>query len=284
MSSAEATAARLRALLTRARHTVAFTGAGISTESGIPDYRSDAGRARRRDRARHSFRAYVGSPEVRAEAWRARAALWRDPPRPNAGHRALVRLERAGRLAGIVTQNVDGLHRDAGSHRVVELHGSTRIVACIGDTPRSGTPDGCGLRLCHTWALERLAEGATDPACPCCGGLLKTTSVSFGQNLWPGTLEAARDLLDGADLVLIIGTSLAVAPAAGLPRAAAHDGADLVIIDPQPTPLDEAATLVIRARAGAVLEAVANDDAPPPASGSAVATAATTTTAGLERT
>ncbi|MFO8074911.1 MAG: Sir2 family NAD-dependent protein deacetylase [Egibacteraceae bacterium] len=240
-------------LLADARAGVAFTGAGVSTESGIPDFRSSEGLWTREDPRDLSFRRYVASAALREEAWRRRYALWQDPPRPNLGHLALADLEAAGHLAGVVTQNVDGLHGEAGSATVVELHGSTRRVACIGDAPRAGTPQGCGFSASHTWAFARLEAGEADPRCPDCGGIVKTTTVSFGQNLWPGVLEEATALLDRADLVLVVGSSLAVEPAASLPRRAQRAGVPLAIVNAEPTPLDDVAEVCVRARAGGVL-------------------------------
>lgn len=248
---------RLGDALADARAGVAFTGAGISTESGIPDFRSRDGlwtRYRPRD---FSFSRYVASPEVRARAWRHRRELWSRPPRPNPGHLALADLERAGRLAGVVTQNVDGLHQAAGSRRVVELHGSSRFVICIGTRPRAGTPAGCGFRAGNDWAFTRLEAGEPDPACPDCGGLVKSAVVSFGQNLFPGVLDEAVGLVRSADLVVAVGSSLRVRPAAGLPAAAARAGVPLVILNDEPTPLDDVADLVVRGRAGRVLPAAA---------------------------
>ncbi len=244
-------------LLADARAGVAFTGAGISTESGIPDFRSPDGLWTREDPRDFSFRRYVASPALREQAWRRRHALWQDPPRPNLGHFALADLEAEGHLAGIVTQNVDGLHQDAGSRTVVELHGSTRRVTCIGTAPRAGTPQGCGFTASHAWAFARLDAGEADPRCPSCGGIVKTTTVSFGQNLWPGVLEEASALVERADVVLVIGSSLSVEPAASLPRRAHRAGVPLAIVNAEPTPLDDLAEVRVRARAGGVLADVA---------------------------
>ncbi len=244
-------------LLADARAGVAFTGAGISTESGIPDFRSPDGLWAREDPRDFSFRRYVASPALREQAWRRRHALWQAPPRPNLGHRALADLEADGHLAGIVTQNVDGLHQDAGSRTVIELHGSTRRVVCIGNAPRAGTPQGCGFAASHTWALARVEAGEADPRCPRCDGIVKTTTVSFGQNLWPGVLEEATALLERADLVLVVGSSLSVEPAASLPRRAQRTGVPLAVVNDEPTPLDDVADVSVRARAGGVLADVA---------------------------
>ncbi len=243
----------LAALLATAARVVAFTGAGISTESGIPDFRSPGGVWTRYDPRDFTFAKYVASAEVRARAWRMRREFWQADPQPNAAHRALADLEAAGRLRGVVTQNIDGLHQAAGSTTVVELHGTSRQVMCIGHAPRVGTPDGCGFRSGYRWAFDHIDDGETDPRCPQCGGIVKSATVSFGQNLFPGVLDAAAALLGDADLVLAVGSSLQVYPAAGLPASAAATGTPLAIINDEATPLDALASLVVRGRAGAVL-------------------------------
>ncbi len=245
--------------LSAAASVVAFTGAGISTESGIPDFRSPGGVWTRYDPREFTFARFVSSAEVRAKAWGMRREFWATEPRPNAAHLALARLEAAGRCLGVVTQNIDGLHQAAGSQTVVELHGTSRTVMCLGHAPsasnswRHGTPDGCGWTADTTWAFDRVDAGETDPRCPACGGLVKSATVSFGQNLFPGVLEAAAQLIGEADLVLAIGSSLQVYPAAGLPEQAALRGIPLVIVNDEPTPLDALAVEVIRGRAGEVL-------------------------------
>lgn len=247
--------AALARLLADTRAGVAFTGAGVSTESGIPDFRSPGGVWTRYDPRDFTFSKYVRSPEVRRRAWAMRRELWADDPRPNPAHTALADMEAEGRLAGVVTQNIDGLHQVAGSRRVVELHGTSREVLCIGATPRCGTPDGCGFRASTASAFTRLEAGEEDPPCPTCGGLLKSATVSFGQNLFPGVLEEAEGLVRAADLVLAVGSSLSVQPAASLPAAAALAGTPLAIVNDEPTPLDHLATVVVRGRAGVVLPA-----------------------------
>lgn len=249
----------LARLLGSASAVVAFTGAGISTESGIPDFRSPGGVWTRYDPRDFTFSRYVRSPEVRVRAWSMRRELWAEDPQPNAAHLALARLERAGRLAGVITQNIDGLHQAAGSCRVIELHGTSREVMCIGAAPRMGTPDGCGFRAPTTWAFARVDGGEEDPGCPDCGGLVKSATVSFGQNLFAGSLDAAAELLARADLVLAIGSSLQVHPAAGLPAAAARSGIPLVICNDEATPLDGLATLVVRGRAGSTVPAAVDE-------------------------
>ena len=243
----------LSELVAAARNAVAFTGAGVSTESGIPDFCSPGGIWTRYDPRDFTFSRYLASAEVRARAWRMRREFWAAAPQPNAAHTALARWEDGGSLAGVVTQNIDGLHQEAGSRRVVQLHGTSREVLCIGTRPRAGTPDGCGFRAGLKWAFEALDLGVTDPCCPRCGGIVKSATVSFGQNLFPGVLQEAERLLATADLVVAIGSSLQVYPAAGLPAAAARAGAPLAIVNDEPTPLDAVAALVVRGRAGQVL-------------------------------
>jgi NAD-dependent deacetylase len=244
--------ADLVSLLADASCVVAFTGAGVSTESGIPDFRSPGGIWTRFDPRDFTFERYVASADVRARSWQMRREFFEDPAEPNAAHLALARLEAAGRSLGVVTQNIDGLHQQAGSRRVVELHGTAHEVMCIGHAPANGTPEGCGFSAPFDWVDERL-DVDPDPVCPDCGGLVKSSTVSFEQVLFPGVVEEAYDLVAQADLLLAMGSSLQVYPAAGLPEAAMAHGARLVIINIEPTPLDDLATLVVHDRAGEVL-------------------------------
>jgi NAD-dependent deacetylase len=234
---------------------VAFTGAGISTESGIPDFRSPGGVWTRYDPRDFTFDRYVESPEVRASSWAMRREFFATDVAPNPGHRALALLEQSGRSLGVVTQNIDGLHQLAGSVNVIELHGTAREVMCLGRAPAHGMPAGCGFRAPYTWAFERLDSGESDPACPSCGGLVKSATVSFGQMLFPGVVEAAASLVEQSDLLLAIGSSLQVYPAADLPVAAVRAGASLAIVNDEATPFDAYADLVVRGRAGEVLPA-----------------------------
>ena len=240
-------------LLERSERVVAFTGAGVSTESGIPDFRSPGGVWTRYDPRNFEFDRYVDDPEVRRLSWEMRREFFAAPVEPNPAHVALARLEQAGRCLGVITQNIDGLHQQAGSRHVVELHGTAREVMCIGHAPTAGTPDGCGWRAPHTWAFERLDGGDDDPACPQCGGLVKSATVSFGQMLVPGVVEEATRLARECDLLLAIGSSLQVYPAAGLPLEAVSSGAALAIVNDEPTPFDGHASVVVRGRAGEVL-------------------------------
>jgi NAD-dependent deacetylase len=240
-------------LLADASRVVAFTGAGISTESGIPDFRSPGGVWTRYDPVDFTFGRYVDSADVRARSWQMRRELLADEWRPNAGHLALARLEQAGRSLGVVTQNIDGLHQAAGSRRVVEIHGTAREVMCIGHDPRDGVPEGCGFRAPAQWAFDRVDAGDPDPLCPLCGGLVKSAVVSFEQALFPRAVEDALALARETDLLVAVGSSLVVYPAAELPLVALRNGARLAIVNDEPTPYDELADLVVRGRAGEVL-------------------------------
>lgn len=242
----------LRDLLLPARRVVVFTGAGVSTESGIPDFRSPGGVWTRYDPRDFTFDRYIESADVRARAWAMRREFFATPVEPNAAHTAIAGLERAGRCAGVITQNIDGLHQLAGSTNVLEIHGTAREVMCIGTSSR-GALDGCGFRAAYTWPFERIDAGDPDPGCPQCGGLIKSATVSFGQRLDTDVLLAAGELVDGADLMVTVGSSLQVYPAADLPAAAARAGIPLAIVNNEPTPLDDRADVVVRGQAGQVL-------------------------------
>lgn len=243
----------LAELVGRSERLVAFTGAGVSTESGIPDFRSPGGVWTRYDPRNFEFDRYVEDPDVRALSWEMRREFFAAGAVPNPAHRALAYLEAAGRSLGVITQNIDGLHQDAGSRTVVELHGTAREVGCIGHRPRRGMPDGCGWSAPHTWAFERVDGGDTDPACPECGGLVKSATVSFGQVLRPEVVKAAERMVQEADLLLVVGSSLQVYPAAGLPLLAVESDTRLAIVNSEETPFDRHADVVVRGRAGEVL-------------------------------
>jgi NAD-dependent deacetylase len=217
-----------------------LTGAGISTASGIPDFRGPEGVWTKNPAAEAMFDIdeYVASPEVRVAAWKHRLAVPVWTVAPNAGHLALVELERQGRLAGLITQNVDGLHQKAGSspELVHELHGTVRYVDCLQ----------CGRRIPMADVLPRLESGDEDPTCEVCGGILKSATVSFGQSLDSAVLDRAVAATKAADLFLAVGTSLQVYPAAGLCDLALNAGKPLIILNAQPTPYDERATTVLR--------------------------------------
>jgi NAD-dependent deacetylase len=239
-------------LIAEAERVVGFTGAGVSTESGIPDFRSPGGVWTRYDPRSFELDRFVADPEVRRLSWEMRREFFAHPAEPNPAHRAFARLEQIGRSPGVITQNIDGLHQRAGSKNVVELHGTAREVMCIGH-PVDGMVDGCGWRAPFTWAFERVDADDVDPHCPRCGRLVKSATVSFGQLLFPGVVEQATELVRSADLLLVAGSSLQVYPAAALPMTAVEAGARLVIVNDEPTPFDGLADLVVRGRAGEVL-------------------------------
>ena len=228
------------------RRAVAFTGAGMSTESGIPDFRSPGGIWSQSQPV--LFDEFLRSAEARREYWRQKSVAHADfaAARPNAGHEVLARWENAGRLRGVITQNIDGLHQDAGSRAVLELHGTARGIACLG----------CEARFEPGPMVEAFLATGDVPPCPECGGLLKHATVSFGQSLPEEVLAAALDWTRRCDLFLAMGSSLVVEPAAGLPRLAAGSGARLVIINRDPTDQDRSATLVFHASIGETLSAV----------------------------
>jgi NAD-dependent deacetylase len=250
---ADEQATRAADLLARARRVTVLTGAGVSTDSGIPDFRGPQGVWTRDPAAERlsSLQAYVEDPEVRREAWRRRAAhpVW--AARPGPAHAALVDLERSGRLLALLTQNIDELHQAAGSSPdlVVELHGTLHHVGCLS----------CGARAPMAEALARVAAGEDDPPCPHCGGLLKSATISFGQELDAGVLQRARRAALEADVLLAVGTSLGVHPAAGVVDLAAAAGAAVVIVNGEPTPYDPVADVVLRGGVGDVLPRLVRD-------------------------
>ncbi|WP_329234365.1 Sir2 family NAD-dependent protein deacetylase [Actinoallomurus sp. NBC_01490] len=224
-----------------------LTGAGISTDSGIPDFRGPQGVWTKDPQAAamSAIDVYVADPAVRRRAWRSR----RDHPawgaEPNAGHRALVDLERAGRLRAIVTQNIDGLHQKAGSDPdlVIEVHGTMLEAECLM----------CGRRTPMPEVLARIDQGEEDPPCPECGGIQKSATISFGQALKPEVFAAAERAARECDVFLAVGSSLGVQPAAGLCVEAVESGARLVIVNAQETPYDRLADAIVREPIGTVL-------------------------------
>ena len=234
-----------------ARRVMALTGAGISTESGIPDFRGPNGVWTRNPAAEKlsNLSLYMGDRQVRVESWRQRLdhPAWKATP--NAGHLALAELERRGKLQCLVTQNIDGLHLDAGSSptTTIEIHGTMREVVCMS----------CGERAPMQRALDRVRAGEEDPACRGCGGILKSATISFGQSLVPEDLERAQVEAGRCDVFLAVGTSLGVYPAAALPAIALHFGARLVIVNGEPTPFDAKADAVFREPIGTVLPRLA---------------------------
>ena len=229
--------------LAGAREVLVFSGAGISTESGIPDFRGPNGIWRTRDPARYTIQSFLADPEVRRETWRNRADSPIDSARPNAGHRAVVDLERAGLVRTVVTQNIDGLHQEAGSTDVIELHGTTRRAGCLD----------CGVRLPIDVVLDRVREGDDDPHCEHCGGLLKSATISFGQALVEADVDRAMEVAERCDVCLAVGSTLSVWPAAGVPAHVARRGAPLVIANEGGTDLDPMAAAIISGRAGDIV-------------------------------
>ncbi|WP_243710982.1 Sir2 family NAD-dependent protein deacetylase [Actinomadura sp. KC216] len=228
-----------------------LTGAGISTDSGIPDFRGPQGVWTKDPAAAATatIDAYVGAKEVRRRVWRSR----RDSPvwdaEPNAAHAALVELERAGRLRALITQNIDGLHQRAGTSagKIIEIHGSLREAVCLS----------CDLRTPMPEILARIDAGEDDPPCAACGGIQKSATISFGQVLDRDVLDAAVTAARSCDLFLAVGTSLTVQPAAGLCLEAVDHGARLVIINAEETPYDELADAVLRQPIGEALPRLA---------------------------
>lgn len=229
---------------------VVLTGAGISTESGIPDFRGPQGVWTRDPKAEKlsNIHYYMSDPEVRKLAWQGRASHPAWTAVPNAGHRALVELERLGKLHALVTQNIDGLHQRAGnsSDRVIEVHGTVHHVVCMR----------CGWRGPMQDVLERLDAGEEDPPCLECGGILKSATISFGQALVPEGIDRALQVATEADVFMAIGTSLQVYPIAGLVPLASKAGARVIIVNAQPTPFDHVADAVFSRPIGEILPVI----------------------------
>jgi NAD-dependent deacetylase len=224
-----------------------LTGAGVSTDSGIPDFRGPQGVWTRDPTAERlaTLETYLEEPAVRRRAWQNRVSspVW--AAKPNAGHEALVELERQGKLDTLITQNTDGLHQLAGSDPalVVEIHGTMRDIVCTA----------CGDRGPAESTLDRVRQGEDDPACLHCGGILKSATISFGQSLDPDTILRAEMAARSCDVFLAVGTSLSVYPAAGLVPSAHESGARVVIVNAEPTPFDDLAAAVVHGPISAVL-------------------------------
>jgi NAD-dependent deacetylase len=238
--------ARLRELVEQASVVVPFTGAGISTECGIPDFRSPGGIWTKMRPI--EFSDFLASQEMRDESWRRRFAMQDQfgGAKPGRGHRALASLYRAGKVPGVITQNIDNLHQASGiaADHVVELHGNTTYASCLD----------CGKRYELAWVRERFtASGGKSPDCLHCEGYIKTATVSFGQSMPEAAMRRAQALTESSDLFISIGSSLVVWPAAGFPLAAKRNGARLVIINRDETEFDEMADLVVHDDIGAVL-------------------------------
>jgi NAD-dependent deacetylase len=240
----------VRAWVEDASRIVALTGAGISTESGIPDFRGPQGVWTKNPKAERlsNIHSYLSDASVRREAWQGRLNHPAWQAGPNAGHRALVDLERRGKLHALITQNIDGLHQQAGSSpdKVIEVHGTMRDVMCMA----------CGWRGPMQPVLDRVRAGEEDPPCEGCGGILKSATISFGQALVPSVIARAMRAAGQADLLLAIGTSLQVYPVAGAVPAALEAGVRVVIVNAEPTPFDEMVDAVLRQSIGEVLPAL----------------------------
>jgi len=224
-----------------------LTGAGISTDSGIPDFRGPQGVWTKNPKSEKlsDIRYYMADPEVRREAWKSRLEHPAFRAKPNAGHLALAALEKRDKLHALITQNIDGLHQMAGNSpdKVIEVHGTVRDVMCMV----------CGMTEPMNKALNRVRAGEADPPCRDCGGILKSATISFGQSLVPEVIERAMNAAGAADLFFAIGTSLQVYPIAGALPAARAGGAKIVILNAQPTPFDEMADAVSRDPIGTIL-------------------------------
>jgi NAD-dependent deacetylase len=246
MLSIEAEVREIAHLLSSARSTVVLTGAGISTESGIPDFRSPGG-VWSKYRTVY-FDEYLASADGRYEYWRQKCEMHREfgPAQPNSGHQVLAHWEAAGRIRGVITQNIDGLHQLAGSQRVLELHGTARQAACLDCSAHFDIEPFVAQFLAH----DRV------PDCPQCGGRLKHATISFGQMLQPDVIMEATRWSRDADLMFAIGSSLVVTPAADLPRISKQHRGRLVIINRDPTPLDPLADARLYGSIGDSLAAI----------------------------
>ena len=244
--------AELARMITRARRAVVFTGAGISTESGIPDFRSPGGIWTRM--APIDFADFLASEEARRETWRRRFAMdetFRDA-RPNRGHRAVAELVRHGTATAVITQNIDGLHQASGiaDDQVIELHGNSTYARCLD----------CAARYELEPVRTAFERDRTAPLCDACGGFVKTATISFGQAMPAEAMRRAEIETLAADLFIVAGSSLVVYPAAGFPELAKRNGATLVIVNREPTALEPIADLVLNRAIGETLGAAAGVD------------------------
>lgn len=240
----------VRGWIDRAERIVVLTGAGISTDSGIPDFRGPQGVWTRNPDAEKAadISYYVNDPEIRRRSWQTRLRNEGRSVAPNAGHHALVGLERRGKLSLLITQNVDGLHQAAGTDpdKVVEVHGTMTRVVCLS----------CDDRRPMSYALDRVRAGEDDPVCEVCGGVLKSDTISFGQPLVEADLRRAEAGAMSADLLLAVGTTLTVYPIAAVPDLSQAAGARVVIVNAEPTPFDRRADAVLRGSISEILPAI----------------------------
>jgi NAD-dependent deacetylase len=241
------TIGRVREWVSSSARLVALTGAGISTESGVPDFRGPQGVWTTNPKAERlsNIHSYMTDPDVRRLAWQQRLAHPAWHAEPNAGHRALAGLERSGKLHALITQNIDGLHQKAGNspEMVIEVHGTVREYRCMS----------CGTSGPMPVVLDRVRAGEADPSCLDCGGILKSATISFGQQLEPQVIHRAMVAAGEADVLLAIGSTLQVYPVAGAVPHAKAAGARIAIINAEPTRFDDIADAVIRERIGDVL-------------------------------
>jgi NAD-dependent deacetylase len=242
--------ARARDLVSSSSSILAFTGAGVSAESGVPTYRGAGGVWTEYDPAKYADISYFRQDPT--YYW----SFFRDvrypalaKSRPNPAHLAIAALERSGKVSAVITQNIDGLHQAAGSTRVIELHGNSRVIYCLG----------CDARLDFTEAY-RLLDDSLPPKCPKCSGALRPQVVFFGEALPPGVMEESAELAASCDLFLVVGSTLAVQPACSLPLVARRSGAPVIIVNVGPTVMDEIAEVRIDAKAGEVLPQIVGSD------------------------
>ena len=239
---------RLAQMIDASRTIVPFTGAGISTESGIPDFRSPGGLWTQNRPI--SFQDFVADASLRREAWRRRFAMADafGSARPNIGHEVIASWIKEGRAPAVITQNIDNLHQDAGvaADKVVEIHGNTTYATCLS----------CGRRHELAWIRPIFEATGDAPACEACGGILKTATISFGQQMPLEAMQQAKALASECDLFIVLGSSLVVYPAADLPQLARRNGARVVILNREPTGCDRVAHLIVRGEIGDILESI----------------------------
>ncbi len=242
----------LRSMIDRCKRGVVFTGAGISTESGIPDFRSPGGIWTKYQPI--NFQDFIASEEMRRESWRRKFATSAitDTAAPNRGHLAVAKLHHMGKVASVITQNIDGLHQRSGvpDEKVIELHGNATYASCLD----------CGVRYELDFIQNIFLKDETLPMCDSCGGIIKTATISFGQAMPEAEMQAAKEETLACDLFLSIGSSLVVYPAAGFPEMAKRNGATLVIINRDPTGLDGIADLVLHTEIGETLSSAVDFD------------------------
>jgi len=250
MSIADPAIEAARDLVEQASRIVILTGAGISTDSGIPDFRGPSGVWTKNPDAEKlsNLETYLAEPEVRARAWQSRLDSPTWAAEPNAGHTAVSQLVATGKVILVVTQNIDGLHQAAGTDPslIVEIHGTMHEVECMS----------CGDRGPMSATLQRVGAGEVDPPCLACGGILKSATISFGQSLVPSDIRQAEQAASQCDLLMAVGSSLAVFPAAGLVPTAQRAGAGIVIVNAEPTGYDDLADVVVRVPIGQALPAI----------------------------